>query len=152
MLTTLQEEMKIAMKARDQARVDALRLMISAIKYVEVDLPVQAGTPKIISDEQIVEVLKKEAKKRREAIEAYKAAGRDEQAKQEQYELTLIEEYLPKMMGEEEVREKVLSIKNQVLSMGNFGAGMKIAMEAVGKGAEGAMVAKIVKELFNPKS
>lgn len=145
MLSALQEEMKTAMKARDQARLDALRLMISAIKYIEVDTP-------NLSDEQIILVLKKEAKKRREATLAYKAAGRDEQAKQEQYELALIEEYLPKAMTEEEVRRKVLSIKNQVLSTGSFGAAMGLAMKEVGKGAEGAMVAKIVKELFNPKS
>jgi hypothetical protein len=90
LLITLQDEMKIAMKARDQLRLDALRLMISAIRYALVDSP-------NLSDEQIGEVLKKEAKKRREAIEAYKGAGREESAEKEQYELTLIESYLPLM-------------------------------------------------------
>ena len=144
MLITLQEEMKTAMKARDQARLDALRLMISAIKYIEVDTP-------NLSDEQIILVLKKEAKKRREAIEAYKAAGRDEQAKQEQYELDLIEEYLPKAMSEEDVRTKVEETLNAV-KPDNFGMAMNACMKAVGEGAEGAMVAKIVKEIFNHKS
>ncbi|MFH2085184.1 MAG: GatB/YqeY domain-containing protein [bacterium] len=143
-MTTLQDEMKTAMKAHDQARLDSLRLLVSAIKYVEVDSP-------NLTDEQIVEVLKKETKKRREAIEAYKGAGRMEAAEKEQYELTMIETYLPKMMGEEEVRERVLSIKEQVLSAGNFGAGMQVAMKVVGKGAEGAIVARIVKELFVSK-
>ena len=72
-LTDLQDEMKTAMKARDQARLDALRLLISSIKYAQVDTP-------DMGDAQIVEVLKKEAKKRREAIVAYQGAGRGEAA------------------------------------------------------------------------
>lgn len=140
LLNDLQDEMKLAMKAHDQARLDALRLMVSAIRYVEVDTP-------NLTDEQIIEVLKKEAKKRRESIVAFKEAGRDDQAKQEEYELSLIEEYLPKMMGDDEVR----TIVAQALSDAkpeNFGMAMNVCMKAVGKGAEGGTVAKIVKELF----
>lgn len=139
-LTTLQDEMKTAMKSRDQARLDALRLMVSAIRYVEVDTP-------NLTDEQIVGVLIKEAKKRREAIEAYKVAGRTEAAEKEQYELSLIETYLPKMMSEAEVREKV---KNALDSEKpeNFGMAMGVAMKAVGKAADGGTVSRIVKEMF----
>lgn len=140
-LTTLQDEMKTAMKGRDQARLDALRLMVSAIRYVEVDSP-------NLTDEQIEGVLIKEAKKRREAIEAYKAAGRDEQMAKEQYELTLIESYLPKMMSEDEVRTKVKEVLTGSKS-DNFGMAMSVAMKAVGKAADGGMVGKIVKELFH---
>ncbi|EKD79813.1 MAG: hypothetical protein ACD_40C00290G0004 [uncultured bacterium] len=140
LLQTLQEEMKTAMRARDQARLDALRLMVSAIRYVEVDTP-------SLSDEQIIEVLKKEAKKRREAIEAYKAAGRDEQAKQEEYEFELIGQYLPKTMSEDEVREIIqnLKIKDQNYNMGEA---MKIAMKEVGGKAEGGVVAKVVRDIL----
>ncbi len=145
-LVTLQEEMKAAMKARDQTRLDALRQIVSAIRYVEKDLPAQAGTPNL-SDEQIVGVLKKEAKKRREAIEAYQTAGRDEQAKQEQYELSLIESYLPKMMSEDEVRAVVKKALDHSKAE-NFGMAMKAAMAAVGGQSEGATVTRIVKELF----
>ncbi len=151
LLNTLQDEMKVAMKAHDQARLDALRLMVSAIRYVEVDLPAQAGTPKIINDEQIIGVLTKEAKKRREAIEAYKDAGRLSAAEQEQYELTLIESYLPKKMSEDEVRVKVKEVLDSN-KFDNFGLAMNAVMKVVGKDAEGGTVAKIVKELFNPKS
>ena len=141
LLITLQDEMKVAMKARDQLRLDALRLMVSAIRYVEVDNP-------NLNDEQVVEVLKKEAKKRREAIEAYKAAGRQESVEKEQYELTLIESYLPKTMPEEEVRVKVKEALESAKPE-NFGMAMNAAMKAVGKDA-GDPVAKIVKELFDP--
>ena len=139
-LVDLQEEMKVAMKARDQARLDALRLMVSAIKYAQVDLP-------DITDEQIVEVLKKEAKKRRESILAYRQGNREELAKQEEYELGLIEEYLPKMMGEDEVRAKVKTAL-EAAKPANFGMAMNAAMKVIGKDAEGGTVARIVKELF----
>lgn len=141
LLNDLQDEMKLAMKAHDQARLDALRLMVSAIRYIEVDTP-------NLNDEQIIAILTKEAKKRRESIVAFKEAGRDEQAKQEEYELGLIEEYLPKMMGEDEVRAKVKEALD-IAKPENFGMAMNAAMKAVGKGAEGGTVSKIVKELFS---
>jgi uncharacterized protein len=140
LLDTLQDEMKSAMKSRDQARLDALRFIVSAIRYVQVDTP-------NLNDEQIVEVLKKEAKKRRESIVAYKAAGRDELLAKEEYELGIIEEYLPKMMSEDEVRAKVKEALESAKPE-NFGLAMNAAMKAVGKEAEGSMVARIVKETF----
>lgn len=133
--------MKIAMRSRDQARLDALRLMVSAIKYVIVDKPE-------LDDVGMVQVLAKEAKKRRESILAYNDAGRADQATQEEYELKLIEEYLPKMMSEDEVRVKVKEALETV-KLDNFGMAMNAAMKAVGKEAEGSTVAKIVKELFS---
>jgi uncharacterized protein len=140
LLDTLQDEMKSAMKSRDQARLDALRFIVSAIRYFQVDNP-------NLTDEQIVEVLKKEAKKRRESIVAYKAAGRDELLAKEEYELGIIEEYLPKMMSEDEVRAKVKEALESA-KPDNFGLAMNAAMKAVGKEAEGSMVARIVKETF----
>lgn len=140
LLDTLQDEMKSAMKSRDQARLDALRFIVSAIRYVQVDTP-------NLNDEQIVEVLKKEAKKHRESIVAYKAAGRDELLAKEEYELGIIEEYLPKMMSEDEVRAKVKEALESA-KPANFGLAMNAAMKAVGKEAEGSMVARIVKETF----
>ncbi|MEI8232993.1 MAG: GatB/YqeY domain-containing protein [bacterium] len=139
-LNVLQDEMKVAMKAHDQARLDALRLMVSSIRYAEVDSP-------NLTDEQIVAVLVKEAKKRRESIVAYKAGGREELAEKEQYELSLIEEYLPTMMSEDEVRSLVKQALDET-KPANFGMAMNAAMKAVGKNAEGGTVAKIVKELF----
>ena len=140
LLTTLQDEMKIAMKVRDQVRLDALRLMVSSIKYAQVDLP-------DITDEQIIDVLKKEAKKRHESIVAYKAGGREELAEREQYELTLIEKYLPKMMSEDEVRGRVVELLSNGV-MGNYGEVMQSVMKELKGQADGGVVSKIVKELF----
>ncbi len=140
LLTTLQDEMKTAMKARDQARLDALRLIVSAVRYAEVDSP-------NMSDEQIVAVLSKEAKKRRESIVAYEAVGRSEAAEKEKYELSIIEGYLPKMMDEADVRAKVQEVLS-TNTYANFGLAMNAAMAALKGQADGGTVAKIVKELF----
>ncbi len=139
LLATLQDEMKIAMKARDQARLDALRMIVSAVRYAEVDSP-------NLSDEAIIAVLQKEAKKRREAILAYEEAGRTEALEKEKYELSLIEAYLPKMMNEDEVRAKVSSLLDQTKGM-DFGMVMKTVMAEMKGQADGGMVSRIVKEL-----
>jgi hypothetical protein len=140
LLTDLQDEMKAAMKAHDQRRLDALRLMVSAIRYVQIDTP-------DMTDEQMVNVLVKEGKKRNEAIEAYRNAGRTEQEEQEKYELSVIEGYLPKMMGEEELRVKVSEVM-AANKFESFGAAMNAVMKTVGKSADGAMVAKLVREMY----
>jgi len=139
-LTTLTDEMKNAMRARDQLRLDAIRMLISAIKYAMVDKP-------DLDEAGMMAVLTKEAKKRREAVEAYRAAGRSESADKEQFELTLIEGYLPKMMSEEEIVEKLGTVKEQLMGK-NMGEAMKLAREILGAGAEGGVVAKVVKELL----
>jgi uncharacterized protein YqeY len=140
LLMTLQDEMKTAMKARDQSRLDALRLIVSSVRYAEVDSP-------NMSDEQIVSVLSKEAKKRRESIVAYQVAGRTEAAAKEQYELELIETYLPKMMSEEDVRTKVEELL-AANTYANFGLAMNSVMAALKGQADGGVVAKIVKEVY----
>jgi hypothetical protein len=133
--------MKSAMKAHDQRRLDALRLMVSAIRYVQIDLP-------DMTDEQMVSVLVKEAKKRNEAIEAYHKAGRTEQEEKEKYELSVIEVYLPKMMGEEELRGKVSQVLNNGVGSMNYGQVMQLVMKELKGQADGAMVSKMVKEMF----
>ncbi len=142
-LQSLQDEMKNAMKARDKARQDALRMLVSAIKYALVDAPT-------LDEAGVVAVLAKEAKKRRESVEAYTAAGRTELADKEKYEVALIETYLPKMMSEVEVRTKVQALlQTYDLGVMNYGEVMKIAMKEVGGKADGGVVARIVKELLN---
>lgn len=139
-LTNLQDEMKTALKAQDSRRLSAIRMLISAIKYVQVDKP-------DLDEAGMLAVLSKEAKKRREAIEAYTAAGRTEQAAGEQYELTLIEGYLPKQLTTEEIRAKLEAIRDQLAGK-NMGEAMKVAMAALKGQAEGGVVSGIVRELL----
>jgi len=137
-LADLTDKMKLAMKAHDQVRLDAIRMMISSIKYALVDKPE-------MSEEDVVAVLTKEAKKRRESVEAYKAGGRQELADREQFELNLIEEYLPKMMSEDEVRQ-VVSSKLQDKEGIGIGEAMKIVLAELKGKADGGVIARVVKD------
>lgn len=141
-LDRLTEEMKAAMKAGDRARLSAIRMLISAVRYVSID----KGE---LSDEQVVEVLTRESKKRRESIEAYRAAGREEQAQAEEFELKIIQAYLPDMMSEEEIKTKA----QEILFGKELPAGQAIGLvmrELKGK-ADGGVVAKVVKSIIESK-
>ena len=126
------------MKAQDSARLSAIRMLISAIKYAMVDTPE-------MSEEAVVAVLAKEAKKRRESVEAYRSGGREELAKAEEFELSVIQQYLPAMMSEEEVRSKLATLNLKGMSIGDA---MKLAMPVTKGKADGGVVARIVKELI----
>ena len=91
------EDVKTAMRARDQQRLTALRLITAAIKQIEVDQRVE------MDDQAVLGVLDKMAKQRRESLEQYTSAGRDDLAKQEKYELDLISAYLPEALSDDEI-------------------------------------------------
>jgi uncharacterized protein YqeY len=91
------EDVKTAMRARDQKRLTALRLMTAAIKQIEIDKRME------MDDQAVLAVLGKMVKQRRDSLEQYQSAGRDDLAAQEQYELDLIAVYLPEALGESEV-------------------------------------------------
>ncbi len=91
------EDVKSAMRARDQKRLTALRLITSAIKQVEVDKRIE------MDDQAVLTVLDKMVKQRRESLEQYESAGRDDLAAQENFELELIAVYLPEALSDDEV-------------------------------------------------
>ena len=93
----LTDDMKAAMKAGDKPRLAVIRLMQAAIKQKEVDERI------ILSDADVIAVLDKMGKQRRESLEQYKAAGRDDLAEQESYELEVIQSYLPIPLSEAEI-------------------------------------------------
>ena len=93
----IQEDMKAALKAGDKARLSAIRLIMAAIKQREVDERVE------LDDQQVLAVLDKMAKQRRESIAQYQAAGRDDLAQKEQAELEIIQSYLPEALSDEEI-------------------------------------------------
>ena len=93
----IQQDVKDAMRARDKARLGALRLVAAAIKQIEVDSRSE------LDDAGVTAVLDKMAKQRREALEQYEKAGRDDLAEQERFELALLSDYLPEPLGEEEL-------------------------------------------------
>src|SRR5258706_13431986 len=97
----LNEDLKAAMKSGDSVRKEALRFILAAVKQVEVDTRTQ------LSEEQTFAVLMKEAAKRRDSISEMRKAGRGELADKEQWELELIESYLPQQLSREEIETEV---------------------------------------------
>lgn len=93
----IQEDVKLAMKAREKERLAVLRLITAAIKQIEVDQRVE------LDDEAVTVVLDKMVKQRRESLAQYQQAGRDDLARQEQYELDLIATYLPEPLSAEQL-------------------------------------------------
>lgn len=95
--TQLQADMKDAMRAKDADRLSAIRMLVSSLRNKQIDLR------RDLTEEDIVDVLATEAKKRREAADSFRSGGRDELADKEEAELVVIAEYLPKQLSEAEV-------------------------------------------------
>ena len=93
----IQEDVKSTMRARDQKRLTALRLITAAIKQVEIDKRIE------MDDQAVLAVLDKMVKQRRDSLEQYQNAGRDDLAAQEEFELELISVYLPEALGDDEL-------------------------------------------------
>lgn len=92
------EDMKIAMRAKDSVRLGAIRLLLSAIKQREVDERIE------LSDVDVITVIEKMLKQRRDSITAYEAANRSDLADVEKFEVTVLQTYLPKQLTEDEVK------------------------------------------------
>ena len=95
------DDVKSAMRARDQKRLTALRLITAAIKQIEVDKRIE------VDDQIVLSILDKMVKQRRESLEQYESAGRDDLASQEKFELELISVYLPEALSDAEVAELI---------------------------------------------
>ncbi|MDD3577227.1 GatB/YqeY domain-containing protein [Halothiobacillus sp.] len=95
----LTDDMKLAMKSGDKSRLGVIRLLLAAIKQKEVDERIT------LSDDDVLAILVKQSKQRRESIDQFKTAGRDDLVKTEQFELEVIETYLPAKLSEAEIRQ-----------------------------------------------
>ncbi len=97
----LTADMKSAMRSGDKARLKVIRLILAAIKQVEVDERIE------LDDARVIAVLDKMAKQRRESISQFEKAGRDDLVEIEQAELEVIQHYLPEALSEEEIRQRI---------------------------------------------
>ncbi|MFJ3231625.1 GatB/YqeY domain-containing protein [Streptomyces sp. NPDC086787] len=153
MTTTLKSKLKddlnAAIKERDELRSSTLRLTLTAITKEEV-----AGKEKReLSDDEVLKVITKEAKKRREAADAFAQGGRAEQAEREKAEGELLAGYLPKQLSDEELEQLVAAAVAEARAAGAegpraMGAVMKIVNPKVAGLAEGGRVAAVVKKLL----
>ncbi|MBM3669482.1 MAG: GatB/YqeY domain-containing protein [Actinobacteria bacterium] len=142
----IQADLTTAMKARDEVSSSTLRMVLTAITNEEVS----GKSARVLTDEDVVTVLGREAKKRKEAAEAYDAAQRPELAARERAELAVIDGYLPEQLSENEVRAIVDAAVAQVAATGASGGAamgqvMKIVQPQVKGKADGGQVAALVK-------
>ena len=155
----INQDFKEAFKAKEELKVSVLRLLNSAIKNKETEKRtklVRSGTQdeavlvkeSQLFDEEVLEVIGSEAKRRKDSIEQFKAGNRPEMAAQEETELKILSAYLPEQMGEDEVRKIVGETIKESGASGaqDLGKVMKVLMPKVKGKADGGMVNKIVKE------
>jgi hypothetical protein len=140
------EELKSAMKQKQADRLRVLRSLKA--KILEKEISERKGGESELSDEQVSEVLMKAAKQRKESIDQFKDGGRDDLVEKEEKELEIIEEFLPDLMDEDEVRKEV---KDQIEKLGastmqDMGKVMGVMMGKLKGKADGAMVSRVVKE------
>jgi uncharacterized protein YqeY len=142
LIAELEQEVKDAMLARDGDRRDALRLILSSLKSAEKELQ------RPLSEEEELQVLQRERKKRLEAAEAYRSAGREEQAEDEEYELDVLEEFMPEPLSEEEIEQIVddAIAENGATSLRDLGRVMADVMPQIAGRADGSTVSQIVRE------
>ena len=140
----LLEDLKAAMKDKDVVKKNTVQMVRAAILQVEKDKQIE------LNDDQILEVIAKEFKKRNDSLADYEKSGREDLINQIKEEMAVLEDYLPKKLSEEEVTEKVKEIIAEVgaTSMKDMGMVMKAAKEKLGVTADGKMINEAVKKIL----
>ena len=142
LIEEIEEDVKEATLARDSQRRDALRLILSSLRSAEKDLQ------RPLSEDEELQVLQRERKRRIEAAEAFREAGREEQAQKEEGELEILEEFMPAPLSEEEL-ERIVDdaiAENKATSMRDMGRVMADVMPQIAGRADGSAVGQLVRE------
>jgi uncharacterized protein YqeY len=142
LVARMEDDLKEAMKERDEERRDTLRLLIASLRGAEKDLM------RPLSDDEELQVLQRERKKRNEAAEAFRNGGRDEQAAKEEAELAVLEEFMPEPLSDEELEEIVDDVIAEVgaTNVRDLGRVMADVMPQVAGRADGSAVTQLVRE------
>ncbi len=138
----METELKDAMRDRDTERRDTLRLILASLRGAEKDLM------RPLSDDEELQVLQRERKKRVEAAEAFRTAGREAQAEKEEGELDVLEEYMPEQLSEDELEEIVDDVIAEVgaTNVRDLGRVMADVMPQVAGRVDGSAVSQLVRE------
>lgn len=144
----LLEDLKNCMKEKNVVRKNVIQMVRAAILQVEKDKHIE------LNDDQIIDIIAKESKKRKDSLEDYEKSGREDLIKEIKEEIEILAEYLPKQLSIEEVEEIVKEvIKNEgATSMKDMGKVMKAAKEKIGAASDGKTINEVVKQLLNWKS
>jgi uncharacterized protein len=142
LIKELESELEQAMKERDAARRDTLRLILSSLRSAEKELQ------RPLHDEEELQVLQRERKKRIEAADAFRSAGREEQAEAEEAELDVLEEFMPEPLSEEELEEIVddAIAETGATNLRDLGRVMADVMPQIAGRADGSAVSQLVRE------
>lgn len=145
----LGEDLKAAMRAKDEVRLRTIRSLRAALMEREIELR-QGGTASLTEDQELA-VVQKQAKQRRDAIEQFDAAERDDLARREREELAVIESYLPQQLSDDEIRSVVREVvaATGASSMKEMGKVMGPAMERLRGRADGRRVQEAVRALLS---
>ena len=141
----IEKDLKESLRKGEEERVSALRLILSAIKNAE------KAKGRALSEEEIIDILSREAKQRRESIEEFEKGGRGDLAEKERRELGIIMEYLPPQLSREEIEEMARKVIEEVGARGPSDKGkvMGKLMPMVRGRAEGRVVSEIVSEILS---
>jgi uncharacterized protein YqeY len=142
LIEQLESEVKEATLARDGARRDALRLILASLRSAEKELQ------RPLSNDEELQVLQRERKRRQEAAEAFRAGGRDAQADGEEAELAVLEEFMPEPISEDEL-ERIVDdaiAENGATSLRDMGRVMADVMPQIAGRADGSAVGQLVRE------
>ena len=141
----LMSDLKEAMKEKQILRKNVVQMIRAAILQVEKDKQIE------LDDNQILEIIAKESKKRKDSLTDYEKSGRQDLLDQVNNEIEIIAQYLPKQLSKEEIVEIVKQVIEEVgaLSIKDMGKVMKGAKEKCGASADGKTINEVVKELLN---
>ena len=142
LIARLEEELRSAMREREAARRDALRLILSSLRSAEKELL------RPLSDDEELQVLRRERKRRIEAAEAFRSGGREEQAEAEDAELGILEEFMPEPLSEEDLERIVDDAIAEcgATSIRDLGRVMADVMPQIAGRADGSAVSTLVRE------
>ena len=141
----LLEDLKECMKNKNTIRKNVVQMVRAAILQVEKDNNIE------LEDNQIIEIIAKESKKRKDSLGDYEKSGREDLIEQVREEIEILAEYLPKQLSIEEVEDIVKQIiqEENATSMKDMGKVMKVAKEKIGAASEGKIINEVVKKLLN---
>lgn len=141
----LLEDLKNCMKDKNVVRKNVIQMVRAAILQVEKDKQIT------LEDEQIIDIIAKESKKRKDSLADYEKSGREDLINEIKEEIEILAEYLPKQLSIEEVETIVKEVINEVgaTSMKDMGKVMKAAKEKIGAASDGKTINEVVKKLLN---
>ncbi|KXG43180.1 GatB/YqeY domain-containing protein [Tepidibacillus infernus] len=145
LMDRISEDMKQAMKNKDKLKLSVIRMIRSAIKYTEIEKQTT------LSDEQILDVLTREVKQRRDSLQEFEKAGRQDLVENVQAELEILKQYLPQQLSEQELRNIIQSVIEEIGAKGksDMGKVMSAVMPKVKGRADGKLINQLVQEYLS---